>query len=200
MSNGLDKILEDIRLEAEQSAGEIIAKAQSEADRIVETARKESEESRKKVRQEVDAAAQDAQVRSKSSAALAVRQKILAARQELIGEVLDKALEKARTLPDEAYFALLTGMAAKAAHTGKGRMILSEKDMKRLPAGFEASLQKALPAGCTLTVDADPERAGQIRDGFLLIYDGIEENCSFEAVLASRQEAVQDRIREIIFS
>lgn len=200
MSNGLDKILEDIRLEAEKSAGEILAKAQKEADRIVEAARKESEESRKKVRQEVDSAAQDAQIRSRSSAALTVRQKVLAARQELIGEVLSTALEKARTLPDEDYFALLARMAAKAAHTGKGRMILSGKDMKRLPAGFETALKSALPAGSEIVIDADSERSGQIRDGFLLVYDGIEENCSFEAVLASRQEEVQDKIRDIIFS
>ncbi len=200
MSNGLDKILEDIRLEAEKSADEILAKAQGDADRILQAARKESEESRDKVRQEVDRAAQDAQVRAKSSAALAVRQKILAARQNLIGEVLDTALEKARTLPDEDYFALIAGMAAKAAHAGKGKMILSKKDMSRLPSGFEASLKSALPAGSELVIDADSERSGQIQDGFLLVYDGIEENCSFEAVLAARQEEVQDKIRDIIFS
>lgn len=197
--SGLDKILEDIRQEAAANAEEILTKAQDEADRILAAAKAETDEQTARIRKETALAADDAGERAKSSAALAVRQKILAAKQELIKEVLKTALEQARSLPSDQYFALLIQMAAKAAHSGKGVMYLGRKDRNRLPEDFEEKLIKALPAGAQLTLGSDASKEEAISDGFLLSYDGIEENCSFEAVLSSRQEEIQDIVRGILF-
>ena len=88
-------------------------------------------------------------------------------------------------------------MAAENAHPGEqGVMKLGSRDLGRLPADFEQKLAGVLPAGTTLTLSREP---AELSDGFLLLYGGIEENCSFRAVLSARKEEMQDKVCGILF-
>ena len=94
-------------------------------------------------------------------------------------------------LDDKAYFALLGKMVEKYAPEKSGKLLLSAKDLARMPADFAEAAKKR---GLTVS---DETRA--IDGGFVLDYDGIEENCSFEALFYASQEALQDKVQEFLF-
>ena len=194
--SGLDKILEDIQAEAEAQAKDILDKAADEAARIRREAEAETEKECASISRSADERGKELASRSSSAAALKIRQRKLAVKQELISEVFEETLRRAEQLPDREYFDMILKMAAKAAHPGQGTIIFGEKDLKRLPADFKASLSEALGQDTKLVISPKP---GKIDCGFLLSYDGIEENCTFRAVLSSREEEIQDKIRQIIF-
>ena len=69
------------------------------------------------------------------------------------------------------------------------------KQLKQIPDKAKAGLA-ALPAGCSLTLGKTPRA---MDGGFILVYGGVEENCSFSALFASRKEALQDSVQKILF-
>lgn len=139
----------------------------------------------------------EAEQRAQSAAQLSRRKKLLEAKQTLIGETLQLALQQAKALPAENYFSALIGMAARAAHAGEGEMRLGEKDLARLPADFESRLNAALSAPAHLKVSARP---AELDGGFILDYNGIEENNSFDAVFAAKHDELQDAVCRVLFS
>ncbi|HCC35075.1 MAG TPA: hypothetical protein DEQ02_05360 [Ruminococcaceae bacterium] len=81
---------------------------------------------------------------------------------------------------------------------GEGRLVLSELDEKRMPSGFLRAVNQELPEGYKLRQDGqthiDPV------GGFLLVYEGIEINCTFASLLQSRREQLEDTVVGILFS
>lgn len=193
---GLEKIMYDIRREAEENAAAIIREAEEKAADILKSAEEQALEQADIVTEEGIRKAEERNRRGEAAAILQARRRILEEKQNLLGEAVQSALERTESLPPEEYFAMLIRMAACQAHQGTGLFCLNEKDLQRRPAGFEKNLQEALPSGAFLQVSEEPAR---IRSGFLLSYGGIEENCSFEALLAEKAELLQDRIAPILF-
>lgn len=66
-----------------------------------------------------------------------------------------------------------------------------------MPKSFEASVQNGLPKGAKLVLS---DQTAAIDGGFLLVYGGIEENCSFEALFESDKERLQDAAQELLFA
>lgn len=195
---GLEKIIEDIRKESADAVGVVMKEADRKVSAIMSTAQGEAEKAREKVRRAADQRISDSLKRTESAAELSERKQLLAAKQELISGVIEKALAEASAMPDGAYFKTVEAMACLAAHAGEsGEICFSEKDLKRLPAGFEAGLNAALTNGARLAVS---KTAVSIGSGFLLKYGGIEENCTFESVFAAKKEELQDKVRGILFS
>lgn len=193
---GLEKIMEDIRQESGGVVSKITEEAGAQAAGIGKDAQDQAEKLRLQIQHETERKAADSKARAASAAQLQQRQSLLACKQELIAGVLQKALQKASALPAEEYFAAVIKMAAGAAHAGAGEICFNQRDLGRLPAGFEAKLNKALKTGASLHVS---KKTAEIDSGFLLLYNGIEENCSFDAVLAARHEELQDKVRAILF-
>ena len=101
------------------------------------------------------------------------------------------------SLDDAAYFGLIFKMVGKFALPQQGKLILNEKDLARVPGDFDVQLKAALAAipGAVLSLS---NSTCPIDGGFVLDYGGIEENCSFEALFYSSQEAFAGlRSREI---
>ena len=47
------------------------------------------------------------------------------------------------------------------------------------------------------------EFSGEVRNidgGFILVYGGIEENCSIDAVFAEKRDELLDQVRKILFA
>ncbi len=193
---GLEKILEDIRAQAEESAQGILNEANEKASAILEKAKAETEAECAQIRAAGEKAVADRKERAASAAALSVRQAILSRKQEIMKKAFDSALEKAASMPEGEYFSALMRLAAQAAHDQEGEIAFSEKDLSRLPGSFEKELNEKLTGKAALRVAKKPVR---IPDGFTLRYGGIEENCSFEAMLNEKKEELQDEIRKILF-
>lgn len=141
---------------------------------------------------------QDTLARGRSSADLKRRQGLLACKQRLIHEVLSEALKRLEALDGEEYFQTMEKLALKSALPGEGTVYFSQRDLKRLPAGFEKKLNEALKdKKAVLHISGTPR---EIDGGFILSYGGIEENCSFESLFHASREALQDTVQKILFS
>lgn len=195
--SGIDKILEDIRAEAQQQADEILSVAGAKADAIRAQAGKDASEAAGKIRADYAHRIAEAAARAESAGELRRRQSILAARQSLIAETMDTVLSRAKALPEREYFDALLTLAGREAQEGDGVLCFNAADLERMPVDFASRLEAVLPPGSRLTVS---DEAADIPDGFVLKYDGVEQNCTFEAVLAADKEELQDRIRQILFA
>lgn len=195
---GLDTILESIRKDGQESADAILQKAKQEADEISARGLEDAQLRREEILRDAPQQAQDTADRVLSSAHREQRQILLTARQALIQETLEAAEKSLFDLTDEDYFTVLLGLAAKRALPQKGELVLGSRDFARMPANFAKKLQEALLQGAELTVAEKPNPA--IDGGFLLLYGGIEENCTFRALFDDKREELQDLTNQILFA
>ena len=136
--------------------------------------------------------------RGQSAADLKKRGSILAEKQKLIGDTIEKAKAELKGMDTDAYFDMILKLAVKSAQNGKGELLFSAKDLARVPEGFEDRLNAALKdKDAALHISKDTR---DIDAGFVLTYGGIEENCSINAIFDSAHELLQDKVQEILFS
>ncbi len=190
---GLETILSQIHLEAQQKADKTLAEAQSRAEKIVEQAKRQAEEIAEKARQKAELEATEQEKRSNSAAQLAAKQSILQEKQVLIGQVLAAAKTELLALPEEEYFHLILQMMQQYAQPEYGELVLSEKDLARMPKSFPKALKKVQP---DLNIS---EQTADISGGFLLVYGGVQINCGFDALFAAAEDTMRGRAHEILF-
>ena len=66
-----------------------------------------------------------------------------------------------------------------------------------MPLDYEKEILKAAAeAGGSLQLMKEPR---PIEDGFVLVYGGIEENCTFRALLDAKKDELQDTVHRILF-
>ena len=122
----------------------------------------------------------------------------LGARQEVLAEAFEKALDQLCSLPDEKMVSLLASLALQAAPGGRGRLIFSPQGRAQIGAAVVAKANEALAArGAGALALAQETRP--LRGGFILADGPVEVNCSFEAMLRLRREALEKPVAEILF-
>ena len=84
---------------------------------------------------------------AESGAELEGKKLLLATRVEIIEKAIDVASKKLGSMPDDEYFAALYALVKKYAQSGEGTMLLSERDLGRLPKDFEKKINADLGAG-----------------------------------------------------
>lgn len=194
---GLDKIIKQILDDASSEASEITAKANQEAVAIEERTKEECSKIIEEGKQRKEALTKAQEEKSISSAQLRKRQLVLQSKQQLITETLDKAYEALLKEEDSSYFAMIKKMLEKFAQAKAGEICFSRKDLDRMPSDFETEIsQIAERKGGSLRLSED-ER--QIDGGFILVYGGIEENCSFKALISARKDELSDKVQQILF-
>lgn len=195
---GLEKIIEQIRKEAGEAAAGILRSAEEQAAAIREEAEASCRAAEKAAEENGRREAEALLKKRRSAAEMKKKKELLAFRQEQMELVLRKARQSLRRLDEKTYFELLYRLAEPHVGSGRGRLLLSPEDRERLPRDFVKRLQKlAEGRGGSLEV-ADETRS--IDGGCLLIYGGIEENCSFEAIFREAESRLKDRLREVLFA
>ena len=122
---------------------------------------------------------------------------ICSADRHVIGEVLDEAYRAVMDLDDGSYFKLLEKLLEKHVLPGDGEICFSAEDLRRMPEGFEEKISCIAAAkGGSLKVS---DRPAQMDGGFLLVYGGIEENCTIRAVFEAGREEMSDRVNRMLF-
>lgn len=194
---GLDKILEDIRSESAKAIDAVKNEAQAAYDAEMEKARKEADEQTQKILSRAKSQADDLIARADSAAALDERRMLLGAKQELIADVIDQAKKALVNLPAEEYFDLILKLVGKNALARKGEICFSRQDFERLPKDFAAKLVAALPKGASLDVSKEDAK---IEGGFILKYDGLEQNLSLEEIFEEKKDQMTDAAGKVLFS
>lgn len=191
---GLEKIVSEIKGESDGVIDKILRDAKAEADKIKADAEHEADEACARIEREGAVRVAAEKSRAESTAELRRRQNILAEKQNLITEIEGEAKKAILDLPSDQYFDVLTKILKKNLLPEKGTIIFSKKDLDRLPASFRGSLSEISNGNLTISTETRP-----IDGGFVLVYGGIEENCSVTAMFESNKEILQDKIQKMLF-
>ncbi len=195
--SGLDKMKVRILEDAKSTAAEITGKAREEAEAAVQAAKEAAEAEGAQITERAERSASDHIRKAGSSMDMQRRQALLGAKQAVIGEVLDEAYRAVMDLDDGSYFKLLEKLLEKHVLPGDGEICFSAEDLRRMPEGFEEKISCIAAAkGGSLKVS---DRPAQMDGGFLLVYGGIEENCTIRAVFEAGREEMSDRVNRMLF-
>lgn len=194
---GIDNITKEILQDARKQADGILAEARRKAGTILDEAVAEAAAFKANAQIRTDTEVAEYGKRVQSQIDMQKRQAILAGKQEIIADVIAQAREKLLQQDDGAWQAMILRLLQKALQSGDGEILFSEADRKRLPADFAEKIsQAAAQKGGTLKIS---EETADIRDGFLLRYGGIDENCSLKALFDEKQEQLQDVVHQLLW-
>ena len=195
--SGLDKMKARILEEAESSARDILDRAGEEADRILREAGTAADAAAAEIAAGAVHDSLERKRRAGAAADMQRQQAVLAAKQEMIREVLREAYEEILGLEAERYFGLMEKLLKEYVLPEEGEICFNSRDLERMPEGFSGRIRTiAAEAGGSLTLSETPLDTD---GGFLLVYGGIEENCTLKAVFSSRREELSDQVNRMLF-
>lgn len=194
--SGLDKIIEKINADSASKCSEILSDAEAQSRQIAEAARQDGEKACEEIKAAAEKQAQSVLKMSQANCQQQARRAVLAAKVRAVDETIAAAAQALDSMPEGEYFESLKSLASKNVCRGEGIMYLNSRDIKRLPDGFEASVNSVLPEGCSVKIAAS---AADIRNGFILVYGDIEINCTFDAIIESQKDAIKEKVCSIIF-
>ena len=184
----LSKIDSDNAAEIKEYVSAQNAETQKMTDEIINSARSEAEKIL------ADAAKKTAQLseNSKSSCALYEKNRLLTEKLNIINNAVDTAAHSLKNM-DSEYFKAVETLVIKYSHDGEGELLMNERDRAAVPDGFMESLNKKLKEKNASVSLAD--ESAKIDSGVIIRYGGIEENCTFGALIGEKR----DEIRDILF-
>lgn len=195
---GLEKMKSQILDEAKELAAGKVSEARDQAQEILETAKAESEKTAAGISRKSETDLANYKERVVSSIDLQKRTRVLAAKQKIIAEVLEKSYERFKTMETEEYFENLLKILEKYVLPQDGEIYFSSEDLERMPADCCGKIEKiAKEKGGTLQVSKEGKK---IDSGFVLVYGGVEENCTLSAMFDAKKEELSDLIHRLLFS
>lgn len=196
--SGLDMIVDEIIKSAQEEAAGIISESDDYCAQLLAKAEKESAAEVAAIEKESVKAENLLEQKSVSGAKFKERNAILAAKVGCIDEAVEAAKADIRAMDDSQYFSLLLKILKNNVQSGTGVMRLSETDLKRMPKSFIVKVNAiALEAKGLLTIDKEP---ADIKDGFVLVYGEIEENCTIDTLIETNIDAIRDEAAGVLFS
>lgn len=195
---GLEKMKSQILEEAKAVADQQISEANAQAEQILEEAKADAVRSVESISRKSANEVANYKERVASSIDLQKRNKVLQAKQDIIRSILDKALETLESMDTEEYFEVVLKLIEKYALPQEGKICFGKADLDRMPEAFRQRVEKAATAkGGTLTIS---EESRAIKNGFVLVYGGIEENCTLGAIFDAKKDELSDKIHRLIFA
>lgn len=197
--SGLDKIVEEIDRQAREEASRILNEADEYCNEYMEKVKIQVAEEVDEFYKKAAAERKVYEEKTISSGDFSRRNAILKAKQELINQVLEKAKEKMENLSDDAYFNILEQILRKNIQKGQGKICLSKKDLERMSDDFldrinEIAKEQSMESG--LVLEKEPV---DIKNGFVLVYGEVEQNCTFDALFAYKMDMLKDIANRKLF-
>lgn len=192
--NGMEKITARMKEDAARSLSELNAQTEQELRRIREESAARAEKERETAGGHAHLAAQERYERLCSAAEMETRKLTLSAKQEVLAETYDRALEILCSVPREEYLSLLVHLLKAAGGKGDEKIALSAKDRDEMGETLVERANKELNAHYTLAGEA-----ADIRAGLVLISEECDVNCSFETLLALSREKTERGAAKLLF-
>jgi V/A-type H+-transporting ATPase subunit E len=194
---GLEKITSQIQEEAKATAAEQLEAAQKEADAILAEAEAACASMEAEAKEKNVSLRAGYESRARSSADQQRRTAILGAKQEIIADVIQQAYTTLKTEDAQKYFLTMEKILKTYVLAEDGEIYFSAADLSRMPADFEKKIEAAArEKGGSLVLKKEPKA---IEDGFVLVYGGVEENCTLKALFDAKKDQLQDKVNEILF-
>ncbi len=195
--SGLEKITSQILEEAKTSAAMKLEAAHKEADAVLAKANEECAAMEAEAAEKNAALKENYEGRIKSSVEQQRRTALLRAKQDIIAEVIAQAYTTMKQEDAESYFRTMEKILKTYVLAEPGEIYFSAQDLARMPQDFEKKIQAAAKEkGGSLVLSKEPKA---IEDGFILVYGGIEENCTLRALMDAKKDELQDKVNQILF-
>ena len=191
---GIEKITAKIQADAQAEADRLRAEADEKIAALRAQAEAQAEQESAAILARGEKAAKERLERLSSAAGMETRKLELAAKQEVLAQAFQLALDDLCTLPEEQYIALLTTLLKKASSTGREEVIFSPKDRERLGQKAVDAANAAIPAQLTLSGQTRP-----MGGGFILADSDVELNCTVETLVRLQREKLEKAVVQVLF-
>ena len=128
------------------------------------------------------------------SSQLACRQRVLAAKQQLIDEAFARAAQALAALPQAEYVDLLAALAAENG-SGDEELLLSAHDRETVGAAVVDAANAKRPGTAFRLSDETRDTGG----GLVLRRDRVELNCSFTEKLRQLRQEESSAVAKLLF-
>ena len=225
---GIEKITAKIAADAQAEVDRLNSETQAQIDRLRAQAQAQADRESADLLAQGRRAAEERLERLKSAAGMERRKLELAAKQEVLGEAFDLALEKLCTMPEQEYVALLTKLALEASSTGREQLIFSPQDRSRVGKQVVVAANEALVKGVAPELPEAiteskvgaflgkvvnttaamvtgtglltlSEETRPIKGGFIMVDGDIEVNCAFETLVRLQREKLEKEVAGVLF-
>ena len=192
--NGLEKIVARMEADTQAACDALAASAAENAAAILRDCQAQA-----------DAAAQDSAQRAAAQAAahlehlngssqLACRQRVLAAKQQLIDEAFARAAQALAALPQADYIDLLAALAAENG-SGDEELLLSKTDRDAVGAAVVEAANAKKPGAAFRLSEETRDTGG----GLVLRRGRVELNCSFTEKLRQLRQEESSAVAQLLF-
>lgn len=192
---GLDKIVARIKLDTDNAVNSISTKNKAECEKVLSEAKKKADAILCEGNTDSEKICKDIIARADSAAELKKRQILLETKQNIMSQMIEKALKYLESLPDDKYFELIYKMISKYSENASGVISMSSRDLIRLPADFAVKVSSLSKGDLILS-----KTPALIDSGFVLTYGGVDVNCSFKSLFSDNSERISDTVAHLLFN
>ena len=196
---GIEKIKDKIISDAEARAKQIQQDAETEASKIMAEGKAKSQEKETALNKVMDQESAQARKIMLSMAELAMRNELLATKQELIEEVFAAAIDRLEKMTPQRYEELVKAMLLASVEDGDEEVLLSEAGRSKLSPDFLAKVNQELTATGKKGELKLAQEVPDIDGGFIIRKEGIEINNSFAALVNVYRDELEAEVAAVLF-
>lgn len=188
----IDDIVARIDSDAQAEAGALLDAARAASERTIAEATDRAESRAAQARERGRSAAEREASTLRAAARLAARDRMLAARQELVAEALKRVEAELAALPDAEYARLLARELARTS-IPSGVLYLGHADAARLRAALPAALSAA---GIDVEI---AEASADIERGVVLVGDRVRIEVSPASIIEADRGELEAEVDRALF-
>ncbi len=195
--NGLNKILEKIAEDNLNEVNKIIDDAKATADKIISQAQNSANEEADEIISACDKKNSQMLENAKSGCEVFIKRAEASAKAEVVAKCIGNAALQLKSMEDEKYFEAIKRLVLKYYHPNEqGELLMNERDLKRIPKKFADMLNKELKEDNAAIIIS--QKSIDIDSGFIISYDGVEENCSFDSLVDEKLDEIKDKLYKLM--
>jgi len=191
----LEYIISKIIADANEYADDVLVKAKEEAKAITEDYESVAD---KEYNQIVDLAYEKANEIMHRSGAQGVKEKrisVISAKWEYLDSVFSSAVQLMCQLPNDVQVRFMAGLVQKYQHA-EAELIFNATDRERLGRDVVSAVNST-PGSFKVTLS---ENTGNFSGGLILKETNAEANLTYDAIVASEREKLEDEVSSILFN
>ena len=192
--NGLEKIVARMEADTQAACDALAASAAENAAAILRDCQAQADAVTRDSAQRAEAQAAEHLEHLNGSSQLACRQRVLAAKQQLIDEAFARAAQALAALPQAEYVDLLAALAVENG-SGDEELLLSAHDRETVGAAVVDAANANRPGTAFRLSDETRDTGG----GLVLRRDRVELNCSFTEKLRQLRQEESSAVAKLLF-
>lgn len=192
--NGLEKIVARMEADTQAACDALAASAAENAAAILRDCQAQADAVTRDSAQRAAAQAAEHLEHLNGSSQLACRQRVLAAKQQLIDEAFARTAQALAALPQADYIDLLAALAAENG-SGDEELLLSAHDRETVGAAVVDAANAKKPGAAFRLSEETRDTGG----GLVLRRDRVELNCSFTEKLRQLRQEESSAVAQLLF-